>query len=371
MPNSIDTIVLRDYQYEILKRIIEASAKRNKIVITLSAGLGRTAIIALALNELIKQGTIKKALILVPRLVLRDQYIYSLNKYFSANAHIAKLDSKTSEMVHDSQLPTVMVSTLAMFRRIGHLSSYFDIIFLDEFRNLSEKDWAAIKNVKSSIVGFTTLHPLEISPRLLSQFGKQAPDYSYGMSSIRLRELADIRVGAAYTKTQLQEKGSWKFIRPRDIKKDGKLDVRTFISESAAKQKAKCALRAGDILLQNIFSFEKLAIVEEKDLPAIASQNLFIIRSKKISPALLFEYLQSKAIADAFRKQLEDLAHGAVIKHISLRDVGEIPVPLPFSKDQLSEFAGVKQLQDTDALKKARDELAQLRRSYLEFLGEE
>ena len=355
-----------------MKRILEASATRSKILITLAAGLGRTITIALALNELFKKGEIKKVIILVPRNELCYNYIYSLNKYSSAYARIIKLDSNTKpELVHDIKLPTVMASTLAMFRRIGHLSPDFDIIFLDGFHTFSEEDWAAINSVKSSVVGFTTLHPLEISPKLLSLFGKQAPDYSYGMSSIKLRELADIRVGAAYAKTQLQEKGSWKFVRPRDIKEGGELDVHTFIRESVAKDKAKSALRIGDILLQNIFSFGKIAIVKEKDLPAIASQNLFIIRSKKISPDLLFEYLQSKAIADAFRKQLEDLAHGAVIKHISLRDVGKIPVPLPFSKDQLSEFAGVKQLEDMYALKKARDELAHMRRSYWEFLGEE
>lgn len=370
--NSEKTIVLRPYQREILNRILEASATRSKILIALSVGMGRTVTIALALNELFRKGKIRKALILVPRLALLDQHIYSLNRHSSAYARISRLDGNTKlELVRDIRLPTVMVSTLAMFRKISSPSPDFDIIFLDEFHTLSEKDWAAVCNVKSSVVGFTALNPLEISPELLSLFGKQGPDYSYGMSSIKLRELADIHGGAAYAKTQLQRKGSWKFIRPRDIKQGGKLDVHTFISESVAKEKEKSALRVGDILLQNIFNFEKIAIVKEENLPAIASQNLFIIRSKKISPDLLFEHLQSKAIADAFRKQLEDLAHGATIKHVCLRDVGEIPVPLPFSKDQLSEFAGVKQLQDIGALRKARDELAQLRRAYLEFSGEE
>jgi hypothetical protein len=364
-------VVLRSYQQEILKIITKASVTRSRVFIALSPGLGRTTTIAFALNELFRKGEIRKALILVPNLVLREQYFYALDQT-RPYARISKLEGKAKqEMFHDTQLPTVVVSTLASFRMIEHFRVVFDIIFLDEFRNLSEKDWAAISTAKTSIIGFSAMHPLEISPKLLSLFGKKVPDYSYGMSPIRLGELAEVRAGAAYGKKELQEEGSWKFIRPRDIEQSGELDVHTFISKDAASRKAKSALKVGDILLQNIFGFEKIALVRKKDLPAIASQNLFIIRPKKISPKLLFEYLQSEAIADAFRKQLSGRAHGQIIRHVSVRDVGEIPVPLPFSRDQLTGFAKVKQLRKIGELRKTKDELAQLRRAYQNFYGEE
>ena len=110
-----------------------------------------------------------------------------------------------------------------------------------------------------------------------------------------------------------------------------------------------------------------MAIVREEDLPAIASQNLFIIRSKYIPPDILFEYLQSEAIADAFRSQLEELSQGTIIKRISLRDVAEIPVPLPFSIDHIMEFGTIKRFKGIDELKKARNELVHLREAYKQF----
>ncbi len=149
-------------------------------------------------------------------------------------------------------------------------------------------------------------------------------------------------MGSPYSTSELHVTGEWKFIRPRDIKSDGNLETVTFVSNDFAKKNKKSSLEKGDILLQNIFSFGKMAITKEKDLPAIASQNLFIIRSKVVAPEVLFEYLKSKAVAEAFCKQLEDLARGSTIRHIGLRDVGEIPVPLPFSNDLLVKFSRSK-----------------------------
>ncbi len=111
-----------------------------------------------------------------------------------------------------------------------------------------------------------------------------------------------------------------------------------------------------------------MAIVTEKDLPAIASRNLFVIRSKSVSPEFLFGYLQSKTVRIAFRKQLEDLAHG-FIKRINLIDVREMLIPLPFSEEQLKSFIKIDQPEKLDEreLEKAGNELRQLRRAYQEF----
>jgi len=264
-------------------------------------------------------------------------------------------------------MPATLVTTLRMFRQVmGHKLASFDIVFIDDCQNLSVNDWHLVDKLKAPIVAFTSMHPLTLSSRISAFFEKRAPDYSYGISSVRLRDIAEIQVGASYASSELLKEGKWKFVRPRDIK-NGAVEINTYISTDAAKKKVNKALRIGDIVVQNIFSFGKMAIIRRKNLPAIASQNLFVIRSKTIAPEILFEYLHSKVVVEAFRKQMGELSHGAPIRHISVRDVGEIPVPLPFSKKQIAEFGSLKRLKDAKDLEKARNELVHLREAYKQF----
>lgn len=51
---------------------------------------------------------------------------------------------------------------------------------------------------------------------------------------------------------------------------------KTYASEDLIKRNQKKVLSEGDILLQNIFDYKKMAIVSKKDLPAIASNNFFL-----------------------------------------------------------------------------------------------
>ena len=253
-----------------------------------------------------------------------------------------------------------------MFRKRMHQfpSNFFDIIFFDECHILSENDWKTAKRLESAIVGLTSNHPSLISSKVLSSFNLRKPTYSYGISSMKLKELADVFLGANYNSAQLLSKGRWKFIRPRDIMDGRIVKVKTFASDELVKRNQKRVLNAGDIILQNVFDFSRMAIIEKKDLPAIASKNLFVIRSTTINPEFLFDYLQSKTIAIAFRKQLEDLAHGTPIRHISLRDIKEMPVPLPFSEEHLRKFADIRQFDNIKDLIEARNEIAHLRRAY-------
>jgi len=114
-----------------------------------------------------------------------------------------------------------------------------------------------------------------------------------------------------------------------------------------------------------------MAMVAKKNLPAIASRNLFIIRSRKTSPKILFDYLQSETVGMVFRKQLEDLAGGAPIRHINLKAIKEIPVPLLYSDKHLTRLADVKQIDNLKDLIKTRNEIVHLRRAYEEYSAKE
>jgi len=361
-------IVLFPYQKECVELIKKASASKERVLISIAIGYGRTIIIVLALKELFKAKRIKRALIVVPRNVLQDQFIHVLTEYSLESTKLVSRLEKRSELTleHELKDASIVVSTLAMFRKRMHQlpSNFFDIIFFDECQELSERDWKAAKRLESAIVGLTLNHPLLISSKVLSFFNLRKPTYSYGMSSVKLKGLADVFLGANYNSLELLDKGRWKFIRPRDIKGGRIVKVKTFASDELVKRSRKSALKVGDIILQNVFDFSRMAIIEEKDLPAIVSRNLFVIRSTTISPRFLFDYLQSKTIAAAFRKQLEDVSHGAPIRHISLRDIKEIPVPLPFSEEHLSKFADIRQFDNIKDLIEARNKIAHLRRAY-------
>ncbi len=167
-------IALRPYQEEILRKIIEAYGSKSKLLISLATGFGRQITIANSLNKLFENHKISRALIVIPRCEIRDQFVYSLNKYSSGYACIIKLDKKTESILNQKKSePQIVVSTLAMFRKIKNPSQgQFDIIILDDCHQFSERDWFIANSLDSAIIGFTPLHPLEMSPKLFHVSGK-------------------------------------------------------------------------------------------------------------------------------------------------------------------------------------------------------
>lgn len=358
------------YQKDCIEIIRKAAVSRGRILLSIAPGFGRSAIIVQVLKELFEAKKIKRALIIAQRNVLLDMFSHFLLEHSLKNKRlIAGLEgySQTTLEMEFEDTP-VLLSSLSMFRKeiTRFPSGFFGIVFLDECHTLSEKDWKIVDDLESTIVGLTSNHPSLISSRLLAFFGLKSPTYSYGMSSIKLKELAHIAIGANYSSADLSGKGTWKFIRPRDVKNNRILKARTFISESVVKRNPKAVLATGDILLQNIFDFDRMAIVTKKDLPAIASRNFFIIRPRIIDSDFLFDYLQSKTIRIAFRKQLEGLAHG-VIRHVNLIDIREMLIPLPFSNKHLDSLIKMKQYEKFNDLKKAREEFSKLRRAYQKY----
>ena len=70
----------------------------------------------------------------------------------------------------------VTVTTLAMFKKLSEVSNaFFDVIFFYDCHRLTQRDWSIGNHVSRSIVGFTPLHPMEISKKLLCFFGKEKP----------------------------------------------------------------------------------------------------------------------------------------------------------------------------------------------------
>lgn len=185
---------------------------------------------------------------------------------------------------------------------------------------------------------------------------------------MKLKDLADVFTGAHYSSTDLSDKGEYRFIRPRDIK-DGRIQkAPVFVSRALAEKNPKSILAPGDILLQNIFDFEKMVAVKKEDVPAVASNNFFVIKSKEVGSGFLFDYLRSDTLNKVFRRQLGELAHGATIMHVNLFAVREMPVPILFPIEDATDYKiPIGEQSDAEALKKTVDEIRRLRDALVHY----
>lgn len=365
--------LLFHYQKESIEIIKKASESKERILLSIATGFGRSNIVVQALKELLEAKKVKRALIIAPRNEILNNFYDILSKHKLKNiTHLfvfkphfrSYLEQKFKDVA-------IFLSSLNMLRTEVKKfpSDFFDIFFLDECHTFSKKDWEIIQDFEATLVGLTTIPPSVKRPSPITFLDLTKPTYSYGISTVTLKELANVFLGASYSSADLSDTGTWKFIRPRDVKNNRILKVKTFVSEKVVKKISRSILIAGDIIVQNTFSFSKMAIVKKKDLPAVASKNFFIIRSKRIHSDFLLDYFQSNTMRVAFQKQLEDLAHG-IIKHVNLAAVKEISIPIPFSEKDLDRFVIPSKRIDTDELndlRKLRDEIRQLSRAYQKY----
>jgi restriction endonuclease S subunit len=204
--------------------------------------------------------------------------------------------------------------------------------------------------------------------KFFSNFHIKKPVVSFGMSPIKLKEIANIFRGASYRSTDLMEQGNWRFLRPRDVRENEILLGKTYVTKDFINKNQNKILKDGDIILQNIFDFKKISLVTDDDLPAIASNNFYIIRSLKINPRFLYNYLQSTTILKEFQKQLDIIATGATIKRIKINDLKEIFVPIPVSEEQINWFMNIQNYDEKELIE-INKQITELKEAYKIFLN--
>ena len=90
-------------------------------------------------------------------------------------------------------------------------------------------------------------------------------------------------------------------------------------------------LKTGDLVLQNMGNPE-VYLVSDADLPDIyASTYDAVIKCTRISPEYLFMYLAS----EDGQKSLKSIQTGTAVKHIVLRDLRRLAVPIPDKTDDV------------------------------------
>ena len=169
-----------------------------------------------------------------------------------------------------------------------------------------------------------------------------------GNQTKKLEDIAEIINGKGAKKENYLENGI-PYLRARDIQ-DGKIikpDV--YIDFEKADYFSNQLIQVGDILLTKFFGQNKLALVTEADVPAIASNALFIIRPFDISEGYLYKYLTSKTGNDIFNKQLNRVSKGVTVPSVTLSDLKKIEVPI-FEEDIVQNLDQVEYISNKDAV---------------------
>ncbi|MBR4358904.1 MAG: restriction endonuclease subunit S [Butyrivibrio sp.] len=148
-----------------------------------------------------------------------------------------------------------------------------------------------------------------------------------GSNVKELGEVATIISGKGAKREEYADEGI-PYLRARDIK-DGKiLKADVYISPENAEKYSRQLLQEGDILLTKNFGQNKLALVTDEDLPAIASNLLIIIRPFEVSEGYLFKYLTSETGQDIFNKQVNRIQKGVTVPSVAVSDLIHVKVPV-------------------------------------------
>ena len=166
--------------------------------------------------------------------------------------------------------------------------------------------------------------------------------------SKRLGDIADIVLGKSVSKDEFSDEGI-PYLRARDIQ-DGHLILsNVYVDEKNAQKYARQLLQEGDILLSKNFGQHKITQITADDLPAIASNGLFIIRAYGVPDNYLYQYLTSDTGKAIFDRQLTSIERGGIVASINLKDLAELQVPI-FDQKTMIDFSDIEDLKEVELI---------------------
>ncbi len=137
------------------------------------------------------------------------------------------------------------------------------------------------------------------------------------------------------------------YIRIRDINQGQTLPGSSWLSEQAIlKLDPKRKLRLGDLLISKSGTIGKTGIVRNGAVGGVAASGFFVLRAKEfVDPHFLLAYLNSNEC----RQWLDNRSRGTAARHLSMKSIKELPVPVPPLQIQKHVVAQHRE-QGTDAL---------------------
>lgn len=160
-----------------------------------------------------------------------------------------------------------------------------------------------------------------------------------GLRYARIRDLAEVRAGVSLPKSLLLDKGSFLVFKPRHVR-GGRLAPQPgqaeYIGAESRHSKEESIVRAGDIIVSLRYTPGKVYLVRVDDPPCIVPSGFAIIRSGE-SGGYIQAFLADTRNQDLLVNKARAYARGTVILGLSVRDLGEIQIPvLPL--DDLRDF---------------------------------
>jgi len=151
--------------------------------------------------------------------------------------------------------------------------------------------------------------------------------------TVPLGKVAAVRSGFAFKSSDWIESGV-PVVKIANVK-DGRLamDGCSFVPQPIADQASEFALRAGDILIAMTGYIGDVALVRERDLPAVLNQRVgrFSIRDhNRLDSRFLFYVLREGEV----RREIEGLGYGSAQPNVSPTLIHRVEVPLPPLSEQ-------------------------------------
>jgi len=118
------------------------------------------------------------------------------------------------------------------------------------------------------------------------------------------------------------------FLRIKDVQRGQVNSGSSWLSpDAAASADSRWKLKAGDLLLSKSGTIGKVGVVRNGGVGAIAASGLFVLRpdQDRLDPHFLLAYLNSKDV----KAWMDDRARGGTIRHLSIRSLEDLPVPIP------------------------------------------
>ena len=182
----------------------------------------------------------------------------------------------------------------------------------------------SIQHISDTLSQFGT----QISITSLSKIGRVFKGRIFGTEhSATVRDLPSRR-----GRGEKDMESSRPFLRSVDIR-DG--DIRhptdTVSPQGTPGIRKSDYLRTGDLVTNRIGTVRKIAVVPENLNGAVPSSNVCVIRLTDVIP----QYLRMILLSEPYETWIGENAVGAGIRHISIRALQELPIPVPTREHQL------------------------------------
>lgn len=257
-----------------------------------------------------------RAIMLVPYTVLLSRQFQNFRNDFLG--YVQEIISLPSGSIRNTQIKTAL---LVIGKKV---SKDVNLTQLQEFENL-DKEYSSSVSYTYPKVRLIERWDQDYHLTKEGSFYKELENFQ----TKELQDLAEIVKGKMIPPETLQQQGDYLYLKPVHIQKNGlNFDsALKYVSEENLSEKDfRYILQSGDIVISTIFNDLKMYVYQAGNVPAIASNNLAIIRSSKQD--YILSYLQTDEGKRIFKTQAEDLRKGVTIPHLSIKDLASIKIPI-------------------------------------------